>query len=97
MRIDLDTVKGFVSQRLGDEPEKIAEVFYQCYHRDADVHNETIRKSFREIESCVAQLPYLQADRICTATVNACVECEKLAFLDGVAVGARLILELTGQ
>mgnify|MGYP003417701656 CR=1 FL=1 len=76
--------------------EKITEVLYQCYRSRADDSNDTIRECFSLLDEFTKEMPFTQGDRICSAVCAACAECERLAFLDGVNIGAQLILELTG-
>ena len=49
---------------------------------------------FFVLESCTKDMPYEMCDQISAAMMSACVECERLAFLDGVALGGKLIMEL---
>lgn len=84
----------FAAHRLGDAGS-IADLLYECYASKASMDNETIRDSFYVVEKCTEGMPYELSDRISAAMVSACVECERLAFLDGVALGVKLISELT--
>ena len=92
--IDMEKIKTFIKQRSGGMEETVAECLYSCYESKATCQNERIRRSFQIIEEQTGELSFAQGDQICSAVVEACVECERLAFLDGVAFGARLMMEL---
>ena len=92
--IDMEKMKGFIKQRTGEMEGTLGECLYSCYESKATCQNERICRSFQIIEKQTQALPFAQSDQICSAVVEACVECEKLAFLDGVALGAALMMEL---
>jgi len=46
-------------------------------------------EQFRILADCTKDLPFDLQDRISTATVALCVEHERIAFEDGIAIGAK--------
>ena len=67
---------------------------YQCYNGRANYSNDAIRECFLLLKEYTKEMPFEQSDRICSAVSSACAESERLAFLDGISIGAQLILEL---
>ena len=80
-----------------ENTESMIELLYECYASKATMDNEMIRDSFSVLERCTKDMPYEICDQISGATISACVECERLAFLDGVVLGAKLMMELKKQ
>ena len=97
MHQDLELFQLFIKEQLGEEGENIAELICSNYDSGAEARSERVQTSFQRIDQCILGLPFQQADLIRDAVYLACGEYEKLAFLDGVAVGAKLFLELTGK
>jgi len=93
----IDSFKMFITQQLGEEGAYVAELLCSQYDSRAEYRSEQVQESFRRIDSCTRGLPFRQADKIREAVYLACGAYEKVAFLDGVAVGAKLLLELTGR
>jgi len=93
MSKDINLLKAFIEQQLGEDGEEIAQLIYPCYNSTAESRSERVRESFQRIDECIDNLPFQQADEIRNAVYLACGEYEKLAFLDGIAVGAKLLLE----
>ena len=86
----------FLTQQL-ENAESMIDLLYECYASKATTDNELIRESFFVLERCTKDMPYEVCDQISAAMISACVECERLAFLDGVALGVKLMMELTRQ
>ena len=97
MHQDLELFQLFIKEQLGEEGENIAELICSNYDSRAEARSERVQTSFQRIDQCIWGLPFQQADVIRDAVYSACGEYEKQAFLDGVAVGAKLILELTSK
>ena len=58
------------------------------------LENDTIRDGFREIDRVLKVLPFEEQDRVSDLTSDICIECTRIAFLEGVQVGYRLSTEL---
>ncbi len=91
-----EVMDNFITQQL-DNVGSVIDLLYECYASKATTDNERIRESFFVLERCTKDMSYEVCDQISAAMISACVECERLAFLDGVALGAKLMLELTRQ
>lgn len=89
-----ERINRFLAQQV-ENTESILELLYECYASKATTDNELIHESFFVLERCTKDMPYEVCDQISAAMISACVECERLAFLDGVALGAKLMMELT--
>ena len=93
MNQNIESFRLFIKQQLEEDGEEIAELIYPHYNSTAESRSERVRESFQRIDECIDNLPFQQADEIRNAVYLACGEYEKLAFLDGVAIGAKLLLE----
>ena len=97
MTQEAEKLRGFSSQQLGEYEGTVAEILYQCYQGVATLDNERIRENDEIIQKYTKGMAYEERDSICSAVAAIGAECERLAFLDGVAVGIRLILENVGD
>lgn len=83
-----------IRERGMDSVEEIAERIYSCYPSRTTMDNGIIRSNFDLIGEHTKDLPFEQSDSIFSAAVAIGAECEKQAFLDGLALGAKLALNL---
>ena len=97
MHQNIESFRLFIKQQLGEEGENIAELICSNYDSGTEKRSREVQTCFQRVDQCIRELPFQQADEIRSAVYIACGEYEKLAFLDGVAVGAKLVLELTGK
>ena len=82
--------------------DSLLELLYHFFTEYEPVENEELRRQFTELEHHLMECLAIMGDS-CRETVESlmtivssvCVECERAAFMEGVKVGARLILELT--
>ena len=91
-----EVIDQFLVQEM-ENTESMMELLYECYASKATMDNEKIRESFFVLERYTKDMPYEICDQISMAMISACVECERLAFLDGVVLGAKLMMELMKQ
>ena len=94
MHQDLELFQLFIKEQLGEGGENIAELICSNYDSGIEKRSREVQICFHKVEQCILALPFQQADEIRSAVYLACGEYEKLAFIDGVAVGAKLLLEL---
>lgn len=87
-----------IKQQLADGAthgmDSLLEVLYEQYMDTEPEDHDKIKAGFREIEDCVSALPFAQQDQICCTAAALCAEYERVAFRDGVRIGARMIFEL---
>ena len=82
--------------------DSLLELLYHFFTEYEPVENEELRRHFTELENQLMNSLTIMGDS-CRETVESlmtivssvCAECERVAFMEGVKVGARLILELT--
>lgn len=74
--------------------ETLMETLYQFYIEGGNRDNEKIKVCFQEIRQYTQILPFEEWDAVCTAVISLVAEQERVAFLDGLQVGAKLLLEL---
>lgn len=82
--------------------DSLLELLYHFFTEYEPVENEEIRRQFAELEhqlmSSLAETGDScreTVESLMTIVSSVCAECERVAFMEGVKVGARLILELT--
>ncbi len=82
--------------------DSLLELLYHFFTEYEPVENEELHRQFTELEhQLMSSLE--ETEDSCRETVESlmasvssvCAECERAAFMEGVKVGARLILELT--
>ena len=82
--------------------DSLLELLYHFFTEYEPVENEELRRQFAELEHQLMS-SLAETGNFCRETVESlmtivssvCAECERVAFMEGVKVGARLILELT--
>ena len=90
-----ERINQFLAQQV-ENTESILELLYECYASKATMDNERIRESFMVLDRFTKDMPYEVSDQISAAIISACVECERLAFADGISVGMKLVTECLG-
>ena len=81
----------------GTEDNSILEFLYTAY---ADVQGQDpqeLKKHFADLDDHLQVLSLEENNEIFATVCNICSAYEKRAFLDGIQVGASLILELQGN
>ena len=82
--------------------DSLLELLYHFFTEYEPVENEELRRQFTDLEHHLMESLAIMGDS-CRETVESlitivssvCAECERAAFMEGVKVGVRLILELT--
>ena len=84
--------------------DSLLELLYHFFTEYEPVENEELRRQFTELEHQLMKSLVIMGDScrdtvesLMTIVSSVCAECERAAFMEGVKVGARLILELTGD
>ena len=82
--------------------DSMLELLYHFFTEYEPVENEELRRQFTELEhQCMESLAIMgdscreTVESLMASVSSVCAECERVAFMEGVKVGARLILELT--
>lgn len=75
--------------------ENLLEFLYWHYSEDNPIDNQKIRDGFAKMRSQFPHLSLQEFDPIFTIVSGLCVECERLAFYEGLRLGAALMTELT--
>ena len=79
----------------GDEAiETMLEFLWTAYTQENPVYNETIRGLFASMEPILGKLSFSDSDDLFRIICSVCVEHERMAFLSGLHVGAKLMQEL---
>ena len=72
----------------------VLERIYASYESKATVQDPIIREQFAVLESCMQDEAFELSNCVSTAAIAIGAESEKLAYMDGLVDGARLMLEI---
>lgn len=81
-----------IQQNLPAGWDSVTALLYQCYDGQGE-KNPNIQQYFQLLAKYTDSLPFEVQDQICMATVALCVEHARAAFSEGIAVGAKLMME----
>ena len=80
---------------LGEGEGTLLEILWR-YHKCRDTENDAvIKEKFDMLQQYLKQLSQKRKRVVVARIGDLCAECERAAFIEGVRVGSRLILELT--
>ena len=74
--------------------ETVLDFLWYFYTDEHPIYSETIKQSFQNLESVFDSLTLEHADLLFAEVCSLCQEHEKLAFLEGLHLGAKLVQEL---
>ena len=74
--------------------ETVLEQLYQAYIQSREGDPEEIKEGFQELEEFLCFLPLEDNDAVFTLCCNLCSIYQRMAFMDGLQYGARLMREL---
>lgn len=72
----------------------VLDQLYQAYIQTHEGDPEEIREGFQELEEFLCSLPLEDNDAVFTLCCNLCSIYQRMAFMDGLQYGARLMQEL---
>lgn len=72
----------------------LCEYLWQCRTDLCPIDNEKIRAGFDALDACFAPLGFDARNAVFSLASDLCQEHERLAFAEGIRLGAQLILEL---
>ena len=73
--------------------ETVLEQLFQAYIQSHEGDPEEIRDGFQELEEFLCSLPLEDNDAVFTLCCNLCSIYQRMAFMDGLQYGARLMQE----
>ena len=83
------------SPNYGDQDlHSLLELLWRTYTELNPIDNDTIRSGFQKLGPYFQALPVDEANLLFCVICKICIEHERLAFLEGMRVGALLIDEL---
>ena len=98
MNVSIEDFKKYLSKNpiIGELSgvESLMDTLYQFYMESGNQDDEKIKACFREIRYYTRNLSFEEGDAVCTSIITLLAEQERVAFLDGLQVGAQLLLEL---
>ena len=91
-----DLVKYIIENPLDNEDmNSLVEYFGRFYRMRKTIKPENIQARFQELEPIMKSLSRKRERRILHTVLELCEEYESAAFMEGIRVGAQLILELS--
>ena len=97
MKPYIEKLKTYLAQNPPDYSgaESILSLLYQTYTAYNPIDNQKIKDSFANLRNHFPELNLKQFDPIFTTVSDLCLECEQLAFTEGLRLGVTLMLELS--
>ncbi len=77
-----------------DSPQPCLDVLWWHYAEYHKMESETIGESFRSIWNYMETLPIQDSDNLFAEVCCLCAEYERIAFINGLRLGAQLMLEI---
>lgn len=81
----------------GEVPEDIPSILYSVYRELHPGDPEPIRRDFAKLDKILGQLSLHDCDQVWNLTCRLCSEHAEAAFLEGIRVGAVLMLDINAQ
>ena len=97
MRENIQILKEELAQKIPEGWNSILEFLHQGYDSQGEFVSQQIRDCGDIVEKYTEDQPFAVRNQICSAVVSMCTEYERIAFMDGVLIGANLIFELLGD
>ena len=76
------------------EPESVMEMLYEFYREINRPEPEEIKAQFSHLNDILSKLPLREMDEVWDRICDLCTAYLKMAYLDGLGMGAKLIKEL---
>ena len=77
------------------DADSVLNLLYRTYTEYNPIDSERIRSNFTTLRNHFPELNLKQFDPIFTIVSNLCLECEQLAFMEGLRLGVTLMMELS--
>ena len=101
MKPNIDQLQDFLTaynkERRGWDNISPVEMLYSFYIHHSPPEPDTLRSCHKAINHLVEHLSFKEQDGILCAVNALCAEQERCALLDGIHLGAQLMLELTSE
>lgn len=96
--MDINELEAFVKVQLGEEEnplsEKILEKVWHFYTFDHPIDNEITHNKLMDLETLLQNLSQKRKRRVVREVLDLCVEHEREAYISGIRLGAKLMLEI---
>ena len=101
MNLSAEQFKAFLNERRSDngDPDTgtVLEFLWSAYSYVNPVDNAYTREKLDILGDLSERFSFEEANLFYDSVADLCFETERMAFLEGVRVGSRLILELNGD
>ena len=97
----IEKLKTYLAENpLGYEDENVhsvLEFLYNCYMEETCSDSDTIRANYKKIDDILSKLTLDENNAVFESVCDLCTEHGKRAYLEGIRVGVRLEMELSGK
>lgn len=76
-----------------DENNSVVEWLYEVYSSDS-IEDEQIKQDFAALYEPMNGMPLAEIDKVIYPVCTLCRDYERISFVEGVKVGAKLVLDL---
>lgn len=98
MEVDLGQLKAFAAmqskEKKKEEQDTLLDALWYFYMEHHPVDNEMIQARFEGLEEILQKLSQKRKYRMIRTVADLCVEHEREAYVSGLRVGARLMVEI---
>lgn len=77
------------------DAKSVLNLLYRTYTEYNPIDNQKIKAKFITLRNHFPELDLKQFDTIFTTVSDLCLECEQLAFMEGLRLGVTLMVELS--
>lgn len=77
-----------------DENNSVVEWLYEAYSNSNSIEDELIKKDFAALYESMNGMPIAEIDKVIYPVCTLCRDYERISFVEGVKVGAKLVLDL---
>lgn len=82
------------SKLMAVEPASVLEMLFEYYREQNRPETEVIRENFAHMSHILEKLPHGEMDLVWDRICDLCIAYQRMAFLDGLGIGAKLMIEL---
>ena len=97
----IENLKTFLTEQAScfayDDANSVLEMLCYYYMDANPVDNGVIRCQFKEVDTVLSKLSWVECERVFSLVVDLCMSHTRQAFIDGVHVGMRLFTELQNE
>ena len=79
---------------MAAEPASVLDMLFEYYRELNRPETEVVRAEFAHISHILEKLPHEEMDMVWDRICDLCIAYQRMAFLDGLGIGAKVMAEL---